>query len=88
MPFATHRPMTKMAIALKENGLKYETVDFTDEARGIWYREIATANELKEMFEKEGNLDLCEERIQDATQTLSRMDNLKQRRYFYLVKNQ
>jgi ubiquinone/menaquinone biosynthesis C-methylase UbiE len=77
---------TKMAKALAKNGLIFQTIDFTENARNIWLQETAAANELKEMFEKEGNLDLCEDRLEDSKQTLHRIDNQQQRRYFYHVR--
>ncbi|MFX0170736.1 MAG: class I SAM-dependent methyltransferase [Candidatus Hodarchaeota archaeon] len=77
---------TKMAKALAKNGLTFETIDFTENARNVWIQETAVATELKEMFEKEGNLDLCEERLEDSKQTLQRIEKQQQRRYFYHVR--
>ncbi|MFX0209717.1 MAG: class I SAM-dependent methyltransferase [Candidatus Hodarchaeota archaeon] len=77
---------TKMAKALAQNGLTFQAIDFTENARNIWIQETAAATELKEMFVKEGNLDLCEDRLEDSKQTLHRIDNQQQRRYFYHVR--
>jgi hypothetical protein len=77
---------TKMAKALTKNGLAFQTIDFTENARNIWIQETAAATKLKEMFEKEGNLDLCKDRLKDSEQTLHRIDNQQQRRYFYHVR--
>ncbi len=76
---------TEMAQALKDNNLSYTVIDFTQNARAIWEREITIGNELREMFEKEGNLDLCEERIADGENCVYRIDNQLQNRYFYHV---
>jgi cyclopropane fatty-acyl-phospholipid synthase-like methyltransferase len=78
---------TEMAKALIKNELTFKTIDYTENGRNIWFRELSTAQELREMFEKEGNLDLCEQRIQDSKNTLDKIDNEQERRYFYHVKD-
>ncbi|UCG90132.1 MAG: class I SAM-dependent methyltransferase [Candidatus Heimdallarchaeota archaeon] len=76
---------TEMAQALKNNNLNFTVIDFTQNARDIWEREISIGNELREMFDKEGNLDLCEDRIADGKRCVFRIDNQLQKRYFYHV---
>ncbi|MHA2248178.1 MAG: hypothetical protein ACXADY_24730 [Candidatus Hodarchaeales archaeon] len=76
---------TKMAHALNNNSLNFTVIDFTQNARDIWEREITIGNELREIFDKEGNLDLCEERIADGERCIHRIDNQLQKRYFYHV---
>ena len=77
---------TKVGTALSNNGLVYETVDYTASSRGIWIREIEAAEELKELFIKEGNSDIYEDRAQDAKRTLEKILKERQVRYFYLTK--
>ncbi|MFX0011325.1 MAG: class I SAM-dependent methyltransferase, partial [Candidatus Hermodarchaeota archaeon] len=76
---------TQMATALTKNGLAFKTIDFTEDARQFWIHELSVAQELREMFEKEGNLDLCEQRIADSKNTLNNINNQRQRRYFYHI---
>jgi cyclopropane fatty-acyl-phospholipid synthase-like methyltransferase len=76
---------TEMGKALTKNGLKFKTIDFTENARNIWRRELVVAQELQDMFEKEGNPDLCEQRIEQSKDLIQRFDNGQQRRYFYHV---
>ncbi|MHA2224174.1 MAG: class I SAM-dependent methyltransferase [Candidatus Hodarchaeales archaeon] len=76
---------TKMAEALKINNLPFTVIDFTQNARDIWEREIIIGKDLRDMFEKEGNLDLCEERIADGKRCVNRIDNHLQKRYYYHV---
>jgi ubiquinone/menaquinone biosynthesis C-methylase UbiE len=76
---------TKMAQALKNNDLSFTVIDFTQNARDIWEREINIGNELRERFEKEGNPDLCEDRITDGERCIHRIDNQLQKRYYYHV---
>lgn len=77
---------TKVGVALSGNGLAYETVNYTTSSRGIWIREIEAAEELKELFMKEGNMDIYEDRVQDAKRSLEKIDDGRQVRYFYLAK--
>jgi len=77
---------TKVGKALRNNNLTYQTVDFTANSRQIWIREIEAAEELKELFIKEGNTDIYEDRAKDAKQTLESIDSGRHVRYFYLAK--
>ncbi|MFX1255968.1 MAG: methyltransferase domain-containing protein [Promethearchaeota archaeon] len=76
---------TQMGTALTKNGLGFKTIDFTEDALQFWIRELSVAQELREMFEKEGNLELCEQRIADSKNTLNNINNQRQRRYFYHI---
>jgi ubiquinone/menaquinone biosynthesis C-methylase UbiE len=79
---------TKVGKALRNNGLTYRTTDFTSSSRQIWIREIHAAEELKDLFIKEGNKDIYEDRAKDAKQTLEAVENGRHVRYFYLAKLQ
>jgi len=77
---------TKVGRALRDNDLTYQTIDFTSNSRQIWIREIEAAEELKELFIKEGNTDIYEDRAKDAKQTLESIENGRHVRYFYLAR--
>ncbi len=77
---------TKVGVALSSNGLAYETVDYTTNSKDIWIREIKAAEELKELFVKEDNADIYEDRVQDAKRTLEKIEDGRHVRYFYLAK--
>ena len=77
---------TKIGVALRNNGLAFETIDYTANSRGIWVREIEAAEELKELFAKEGNVDIYEDRTRDTRRTLEKVENGRQVRHFYLAK--
>jgi ubiquinone/menaquinone biosynthesis C-methylase UbiE len=79
---------TKVGKALRDNNLTYETADFTANSRQIWIREIEAAEELKELFIKEGNNDIYEDRARDAKQTLESIESGRHVRYFYLARLQ
>jgi ubiquinone/menaquinone biosynthesis C-methylase UbiE len=79
---------TKVGKALRNNSLTYQTVDFTANSRQIWIREIEAAEELKELFIKEGNTDIYEDRAKDARQTLESIESGRHVRYFYLARLQ
>jgi ubiquinone/menaquinone biosynthesis C-methylase UbiE len=77
---------TKVGVALSNNGLAYDAIDYTENSRQIWIREIAAAEELKERFAAEGNADICADRAQDAKRTLETIESGRQVRYFYLAR--
>jgi ubiquinone/menaquinone biosynthesis C-methylase UbiE len=79
---------TKVGKALRNNGLTYQAVDFTANSKQIWIREIQAAEELKELFIKEGNTDIYEDRAKDAKQTLESIESGRYVRYFYLARLQ
>jgi ubiquinone/menaquinone biosynthesis C-methylase UbiE len=79
---------TKVGKALRDSNLTYETIDFTANSRQIWIREIEAAEELKELFIKEGNADIYEDRARDAKQTLEAIESGRHVRYFYLARFQ
>ncbi len=77
---------TTVGKALIINGLSFQATDFTDNAKEIWKREISAAEELKTMFEKEENLILYNDRMEDAKRVLKWIKNEQERRFFYHVK--
>jgi len=79
---------TKVGKALIGNNMTYQAIDFTANSREIWIREIKTADELKELFIKEGNTDIYEDRAKDAKQTLESIESGRHVRYFYLARPQ
>jgi ubiquinone/menaquinone biosynthesis C-methylase UbiE len=79
---------TKVGKALIGNNMTYQTIDFTANSREIWIREMRTADELKELFIKEGNTDIYEDRAKDAKKTLESIESGRQVRYFYLARLQ
>lgn len=79
---------TKVGKALRNNNMTYQTFDFTANSRLIWVREIEAAEELKDLFIKEGNTDIYDDRAKDAKQTLESIEGGRQVRYFYLARPQ
>ncbi len=77
---------TKVGKALVENGLKHTIIEFTKNGREVMVKELATAQELEEMFKDEGNHDLCEQRIIQSAEVIQKIDKQLERRYFYHVK--
>ncbi|NPD87766.1 MAG: class I SAM-dependent methyltransferase [Asgard group archaeon] len=76
---------TKVGLALAENGLQFTTIDFTETGRNVWVRELAIAQELEEIFKKEGNHDLCQQRIVQSKDLIQRIDKQLEKRYFFHV---
>jgi len=77
---------TEVGKALGNSEFIYQAIDFTSNSREIWVREIEAAEDLKELFAKEGNSDIHEDRVQDATKTLESINSGRHARYFYLAK--
>jgi ubiquinone/menaquinone biosynthesis C-methylase UbiE len=77
---------TKVGKALLKNELSFQAVDFTDNAKELWLKEVSFAEELKDMFEKEGNLVLYNDRMEDAKRVLEWIKNEQEKRYFYYAK--
>ena len=79
---------TNLGRALKRHNLSFRTWDFTESEKEIRRRQLQVAAELKEDFRAEGNLDLCEDRIEESELDLPRLDAGKKRRYLYHVQVQ
>ncbi len=85
-PIETMNPEnTKVGKALEKNNLQFTTVDFTENGREVWVRELASAQELEEMFKDEGNQDLCQERIVQSKDLIQKIDKQLEKRYFFHV---
>jgi ubiquinone/menaquinone biosynthesis C-methylase UbiE len=84
---ALRQENTKVGVALGNNGMVFEAVDYTDSSRQVWIREIAAAEALREQFAAEGNSDIYEDRVQDAKRTLESIDSGRHVRYFYFARS-
>jgi 2-polyprenyl-3-methyl-5-hydroxy-6-metoxy-1,4-benzoquinol methylase len=76
---------TNLARTLKKHDLSFRTWDFTEREKEIWHRERQVATELRDEFQAEGNLDLCEDRIEECEIDLPLVEEGKKRRYLYHV---
>jgi 2-polyprenyl-3-methyl-5-hydroxy-6-metoxy-1,4-benzoquinol methylase len=76
---------TKLAQILKRNNFTFRTWDFTKREIDIRQKQLLNANELKEQFQKEGNIELCNDRIEECEIDLPRLLNGKKRRFLFHV---
>ena len=76
---------TRLAQALQKHGLPFRAWDFTEREKEIWQRERRIAEELRDEFRAEGNLDLCEDRIEECDIDLPLVEAGKKKRYLYHV---
>jgi len=76
---------TQLAQALKKNNLKFRTWDFTESEKEFWRKNISIAETLKDEFEKEGNSQIYESRINEAKSILKFVDSDRISRYLYIV---
>jgi ubiquinone/menaquinone biosynthesis C-methylase UbiE len=77
---------TRLAQALKQNGLAFEAHDLTESNLLFWRRSVETAKEMIEEFEAEGNKDLCEGRISEGSAVLAMAEAGRMTRYLYHVR--
>lgn len=79
---AENKPLGK---ALTANGFKFNSIDFTLNEKRIWEESVIVANELKEEFIQEKNLDLYKGRIAEASKNIKWQNNGLVSRYFYFA---
>ncbi len=79
---------TALAQVLKKHGLPFRTWDFTEREKEVYRRQHQVAKELMEEFRAEGNLDLCEDRIEECEEDLPLLEAGKKRQYLYHVQLQ
>jgi hypothetical protein len=77
-----NKPLGK---ALTKSGFKFTTTDFTANEKAIWENSIAVANELKDDFIKEKNVDLYKGRIAEASKNLVWQNKGLMKRSFYVA---
>ena len=76
---------TPLAKVLRECGLNYQTWDFTQDERALWEKILCVAEELRQEYEEEGNLDLYEMSVADARPTLEAVKTGRRSRYLYHI---
>lgn len=77
---------TPLGLALKKLGLSFDTIDFTENDRRLWEKQLAVATDLKGAFEAEGNAELWKSRDAEARQVLPFFEKKAWRRYLYLAR--
>ena len=77
---------TELAAALRQAGFAYVTYDYSVAERQFWELEQRVSLELRSEFEAEGNLDLCESRIEEAERMLKLCKANRNARYLYHAK--
>jgi ubiquinone/menaquinone biosynthesis C-methylase UbiE len=76
---------TDLARALKACRLPYRTWDFTRHEHDHWRRSLELAEELKSMFEEEGNLGIYKSRIEEGQRLLKMSEEGRSSRFLYHV---
>ena len=76
---------TNLAKTLSKLGLTFTAKDFTKNDEKLWELQAATAQEMKDVFEKEGNLELWQSRDSESQQVLNYIRNGAWRRYVYIA---
>ena len=76
---------TPLAVALQENGLSFCTWDLTPQDHALAIRRKQVLEELKPMFEAEGNLFIYENRLGDAEGIRQAIEAGLHARYLYVA---
>jgi 2-polyprenyl-3-methyl-5-hydroxy-6-metoxy-1,4-benzoquinol methylase len=76
---------TKLGVVLSESGVEYHTLDFTENDRRLWKRQLAVASELKSAFESEGNIELWQGCDSESREILRYIEDDSWRRYLYIA---
>lgn len=74
---------TKLAEALKANGIAFTSEDLTDANLAFWQRSQDVISEMKPEFEAEGAPELCEGRIIEGDSVLALAKAGRMSRYLY-----
>lgn len=77
-----NKPLGK---ALTKSDFSFTTIDFTSNEKNIWEQSILVANDLKEDFVKEKNLELYKGRIAEASKNMEWQKKGLMTRYFYIA---
>lgn len=77
---------TDLARVLQKHALDFQTWEFTEQEIQVLRREVQVAKELMEVYREEGNLDVCEDRIEESEIDLQRLQAGLKRRYLYHVR--
>lgn len=76
---------TPLAKALRSCNLDFQTWEYTEDETGMWERQVQAAGELRPAFEAEGNLMICQDRVQEANFWLEFCHTGRSSRYLYLA---
>lgn len=77
-----NKPLGKTLI---KSGFRFSTTDFTNNEKVIWEKSLSVANELKEDFLEEKNVDLYKGRIAEAKKNLEWQNKGLMTRYLYIA---
>jgi ubiquinone/menaquinone biosynthesis C-methylase UbiE len=77
---------TDLGRVLRKYSLDFQTWDLTAQEIKVLRRQLQAARELMEVYRAEGNLDLCEDRIEESETDLQSLEAGLKRRYLYHVR--
>jgi hypothetical protein len=77
---------TKLAQVLNAQHLKFRAYDYTKDESVHWRRSKKIATLLKPKFKREGNLELCNNRLREAEYILKFVKSGRLRRFLYHVR--
>jgi ubiquinone/menaquinone biosynthesis C-methylase UbiE len=77
---------TDLGRVLQKYSLDFQAWDFTAQEIQVLCRQVQVARELMEAYREEGNLDVCEDRIEESETDLQPLEAGLKRRYLYHVR--
>ncbi|MBN1329721.1 MAG: class I SAM-dependent methyltransferase [Candidatus Heimdallarchaeota archaeon] len=73
---------TKVVKLLKQLDFKYDVLDVSEIAFEMWKEQLIIGQEMRPIFEQEGNVDIIDERLADGKNVVARFEKNEQKRYF------
>ncbi len=76
---------TKIADALRSNGIPFKTIDFSGNERLLYKNSLEALQKYREAFEAEGNTDLYEQKYQEDLLGMELYQKGLASRYLYII---
>lgn len=80
-----HRHHTKMADVLKNNGIPFKTIDYSENERLLYEHALSVLPKYKRAFEREDNLDLYEQKLKEDMTGMDLYNKRLASRYLYIM---
>ncbi|MFX4262509.1 class I SAM-dependent methyltransferase [Pelotomaculum propionicicum] len=80
-----HRDNTRIARVLRQNGMLYKTVDYSENEHSLYENAVKALPKYKNDFEREGNIDLYEAKLREGKSGKELYEKGLARRYLYIV---
>lgn len=76
---------TKLAVALKNNGLRFTAIDYSENERILYFNSLRSLKKLEKAFADEGNTDLFEQKLKEDMLGMELYNKGFASRYLYII---